>query len=218
MADSTIAATEGSGILLDSESLTVGSNTVKRQRVQVYGAAATDFVGLPAHDEADTGSPLKIGGKANQSVPTAVSDADRVNAWFDREGAAHTVSRQEPARVWVAGAGRLSISRGGGSYASVGSPGTSVVAAAASTYTYVVGLMVSSVSAVGTLISFSDGSGGTALFQWYVPVQYQAMTLPPVPGQVLFRTSANTALFYNQTGAAANAQVWIWYFQSTVAF
>lgn len=40
-----------------------------------------------ANDAVDAGNPHKIGGKANNSRPTAVSaDADRVDAWFDRNG------------------------------------------------------------------------------------------------------------------------------------
>jgi hypothetical protein len=42
--------------------------------------------GNRAHDTADAGNPLKIGGKASTSRPTAVADADRVNAWLDSVG------------------------------------------------------------------------------------------------------------------------------------
>lgn len=38
------------------------------------------------HDNDDRGSPVKIGGKAHSSAPTAVSDGDRVNAYFDTTG------------------------------------------------------------------------------------------------------------------------------------
>lgn len=41
-----------------------------------------------AHDGVDSGRPLKIGGYAKAAAPTDVSaDADRVNAWFLRNGA-----------------------------------------------------------------------------------------------------------------------------------
>ena len=43
--------------------------------------------GATAHDAADAGAPLKIGGYASQGAPTAISaDGDRVNAWLDRYG------------------------------------------------------------------------------------------------------------------------------------
>lgn len=39
-----------------------------------------------AHDAADSGNPLKVGGKAHTSAPTAVANGDRVNAYFDANG------------------------------------------------------------------------------------------------------------------------------------
>lgn len=43
--------------------------------------------GNVAHDGVDAGYPVKIGGRAQGSTPTAVSDGDRVNAWFGVQGA-----------------------------------------------------------------------------------------------------------------------------------
>lgn len=47
------------------------------------------FMGDVAHDAADSGNPVKIGFKAKNigSLPTAVTDADRVNGLADRYGA-----------------------------------------------------------------------------------------------------------------------------------
>jgi hypothetical protein len=42
--------------------------------------------GAVAHDAADAGKPVKIGGKASSSAPTAVAAADRVDAFFDLLG------------------------------------------------------------------------------------------------------------------------------------
>ena len=57
--------------------------------------AASDGVtvsGDVAHDGVDAGEPVKIGGYAKATAPTAVSaDADRVNAWFLLNGAQATV-------------------------------------------------------------------------------------------------------------------------------
>lgn len=45
-----------------------------------------------AHDGVDAGEPVKVGGYASAAAPTGVSaDADRVNAWFLRNGAQATV-------------------------------------------------------------------------------------------------------------------------------
>ena len=44
-------------------------------------------VGDVAHDAADAGNPIKIGGYGKATAPTAANaDADRVNAWFDLNG------------------------------------------------------------------------------------------------------------------------------------
>lgn len=43
------------------------------------------------HDNTDRGSPVKIGGKAATSVPTAVANNDRVDAYFDEFGRLHII-------------------------------------------------------------------------------------------------------------------------------
>jgi hypothetical protein len=47
---------------------------------------AIDVLGDVAHDGVDSGDPVKVGGKASTAAPTAVADADRVNAWFGLRG------------------------------------------------------------------------------------------------------------------------------------
>lgn len=49
-------------------------------------ASATEINGDVAHDAADSGNPVKVGGKAATSTPAAVSNGDRVNAYFDEYG------------------------------------------------------------------------------------------------------------------------------------
>lgn len=43
-------------------------------------------IGNVAHDSADVGEPVKVGGKASSAAPSAVSANDRVNAWFNLSG------------------------------------------------------------------------------------------------------------------------------------
>lgn len=40
-----------------------------------------------ANDAVDSGNPVKVGGQANSGTPSAVGNLDRVNAWFDQNGA-----------------------------------------------------------------------------------------------------------------------------------
>lgn len=47
--------------------------------------------GNVAHDAADSGNPVKIGGKANTSLPSAVAASDRVDGMFDVYGRLVTI-------------------------------------------------------------------------------------------------------------------------------
>lgn len=65
-------------------------NFIKKLFYPRLGAFTNFFQGNVAHDVADSGNPVKIGGIAKNygSLPTAVTDADRVNRIHDRYGAA----------------------------------------------------------------------------------------------------------------------------------
>jgi hypothetical protein len=99
MADADVPITAGSGTKIDTR--TVGSGTDEHRQVVVIGdpttasdvapvTAATGLLVTPtgnvAHDDVDSGNPVKIGGQGKTSAPTAVADGDRVNAWFNERG------------------------------------------------------------------------------------------------------------------------------------
>lgn len=72
---------------LGSTALDLGISTggSRSLRVAIDSAQVQSTV---AHDAVDSGDPLKVGGYAKAAAPTDVSaDADRVNAWFLRNGA-----------------------------------------------------------------------------------------------------------------------------------
>lgn len=48
-----------------------------------------EIQGNVAHDVVDSGNPVKIGGKASTSEPSAVVDGDRVNIYVDEHGYMH---------------------------------------------------------------------------------------------------------------------------------
>lgn len=70
------------------EGLPAGSNNIGDVDVLSgpTGSSALQQQGNVAHDAVDSGNPLKIGGKAATTRPTAVAAADRVDAWFDALG------------------------------------------------------------------------------------------------------------------------------------
>lgn len=79
----------------DNDMGIVGINVNRAMRVEV--AASTIDV---AHDAADSGNPVKVGAKAVNALPTAVSNNDRVNSVADLFGR-QLVSHIDPAmQVW----------------------------------------------------------------------------------------------------------------------
>ncbi len=68
-------------------------------RVLLVAPDGTDLIttdgvkvqGNVAHDAVDAGSPVKVGGKASTGAPSAVADADRVDANFDEFGNLRTL-------------------------------------------------------------------------------------------------------------------------------
>lgn len=65
--------------------------------VQDSAPADTEVTGEIAHDAADSGNPVKVGGKATAAIPTSVTEADRVNASFDLGGRQRVIASGEEA-------------------------------------------------------------------------------------------------------------------------
>ena len=73
----------------------VGITQTRLMKVSV-DASALDV----AHDATDSGAPVKIGGQARTSFPTAVANADRVNATFNTLGQMETTHIAGEQFVW----------------------------------------------------------------------------------------------------------------------
>jgi hypothetical protein len=82
-AGTTIATDDIAGVHIQRVKLDVGGDGVSSP---VTGAVGVPIIGTIAHDAADSTAPVKIGGKARTTNPTAVTDADRVDATFDDIG------------------------------------------------------------------------------------------------------------------------------------
>lgn len=74
-----------------TSSLTSASYKVNQAQSGGATTLSSGVQGNVAHDAVDSGNPVKIGGKASTAKPSAVSNADRVNAYFDEYGRLHTV-------------------------------------------------------------------------------------------------------------------------------
>lgn len=114
--------------------------------------------GTIAHDTADSTAPHKIGGQARTTNPTAVADADRVNAIFDDLGRQVTVLNQ--VRDLVTDATTTITSS---------TTETTILAAAASTFHDLTALVVINTSATAVRVDFRDATAGTIRFALYIP-------------------------------------------------
>lgn len=165
---------------------------------------SAQLAGDVASGAADSGSPVKIGGKAESSQPTAVDDGDRVDALLDLVGRVVTFPYALPQDL---------VS---GSTASItDTTPTSVVAAAgAGVRNYATTIAVQNAHAtVSTWVKITDGSGGTVLWRVYAPAAGGgAVVTLPSP----LRGSANTALFAECETSGADVRVNIAGFKSSI--
>ncbi len=90
--------TAGAGTTVATDEVNTGAGNAHVQLVKLLdgtdggtgriggSADGLDVQGGVAHDAADSGDPVKIGGKAATATPAVVSAGDRVNGWFDLRG------------------------------------------------------------------------------------------------------------------------------------
>lgn len=116
------------------------------------------FQGAVAHDAADSGNPVKVGGKAVNAEPTAVANADRANFITDLVGKLITLPYANPEN-FVSGT----------TAAMTGTTSTQLIAApAAGLRNYITQIIVTNSHAtVSTFVTIRDGDGGTVLYQAY---------------------------------------------------
>lgn len=118
---------------------------------------ASNASGDVAHDGVDSGNPVKIGGQARTTNPTAVASADRVNAIFDKTGKQIVVGAIRELK----GVQQTTITSS--------TTEATVVTAVASTFLDVYGVIVTNTSATVTKVSFKDATSGTVRFVLEIP-------------------------------------------------
>lgn len=159
------------------------------------------LVELPAHDSADRGSPLKIGGRAAAIPFNSVNLNDRVDAWFAPIGALGVVNTVEPRTVYEAGRRTVATQI---TSSPINNAGVVHIAAASALRTKVLGVHVVCVANVpGGTIYFRDGAGATLFaLDFFGPGVVGSRTIN-FGGSVLCQTSVNTALQAVWDNAAA---------------
>lgn len=164
-----------------------------------YIAQATDtkgnnlIVGNIAHDGADAGAPVKVGGKAANAEPAAVANNDRTNLITDLVGKLIVLPYANPEN-FVSGV----------TAAMTGTTSTSLVAAPASGLrNYITQIPVTNSHAtVGTFILIQDGSGGTTIYEAYAAAVGGGFAISfPTP---LRQPTTATALYVQNVTTGAN--------------
>lgn len=154
-------------------------------------------VGNVAHDAADSGAPIKMGGRARSSEMTAVASNDRTDFVTDLVGKQIILPYANPEN-FVSGAITTAMTS---------TTSTSLVAApGVGLRNYITTIIVSNAHAtVGTDVIIQDGSGGTTLLTIPAAAVYGGAVINlPVP---LRQPTTNTALFCANVTTGASTKV-----------
>lgn len=163
------------------------------------GATADQVQGNIAHDAVDSGNPVKMGGKAKATAPTAVTaDGDRVDAWFGMRGQQATMPTDASGNILADGNGAVvqcaaQASQFNAAPVAISNSTTGVTlkaAAGASIRNYITAIQISWTAHTNTTdLLISDGAGGTTLLR---PVIAGATGNLIIPFAVPLRGTANT--------------------------
>jgi hypothetical protein len=174
--------------------VTVGSHAVTNAGTFATQAACAGDV---ASDAADSGNPVKIGMIARSTEPTAVADADRVNAVGSLLGKQVVLPHAIPASTWnyAAAAGGLVSTTGVTAKAAAGVGIRNYVKSAQ---------VINSHQTISTEVLIRDGAAGTVLWRGWAQAAGGGASVqfdPPLRG------TANTLIEIAEVTATATAGV-----------
>ena len=188
----------GNSITVDGSVTVSGTVTANAGTGTMAVSMATNTpVGNVAHDAADSGAPVKTGGRARTSDITSVANDDRVDSIHDKSGRQIVFNYCLPENL-VSGAITTSMT---------GTTSTSLIAApGAGLYNYITQVTVSNAHAtVGTDVALQDGNGGTTFYTIPAAAVYggAAITFNPP----LRQPTSNTALYCVNVTTGASTKV-----------
>lgn len=179
--------------------LTVDGSGVTQPVSGTVAVSSADVVGNVAHGAADSGDPLKTGGKARTSEPTAVDASDRVDAQYDSAGV--LISRHCLHEELVDGDANAT-----------GTSNTSVIAAQGSgVRTYLTDIIVTNASATDSEVIVKDGT--TERLRIPAPANSGAI---PVGIKSPLRGTANTAWQFASADSVTTMYVFMSGYTSSV--
>lgn len=181
-------------------------NVAASQTIAVTSATAANTkvepAGDVAHDGVDSGNPLKVGAKAisSASALTLVASGDRTNVHADLDGAilSKVVPNADLLSERIADTGGTSTA-----FTNFG--------AVVGTRNYVTSIHIYNSSTTDGYVDFRDGAAGAVLFTAAAPAGGGMTLANPVP---LFKSSANTAIAYDVSGALSTVFINISGYQS----
>jgi hypothetical protein len=164
---------------------------------QPVSIATNTPVGNVAHDGADSGAPIKVGGRARSSEIAAVASDDRTDFVADLTGKQIVLPYANPEN-FVSGAITSAMT---------GTTSTSLIAAPASGLrNYITQIIVSNSHAtVGTDVVIQDGSGGTTLYTIPAAAAYGGASVTfPVP---LRQPTTATAIYCSNVTTGSSIKI-----------
>lgn len=193
----TLGATTGAAVITDANGTIQQYLRGLVKLLITAGSALVTATGNVAHDGADSGNPIKIGGRAVSAEIAAVANNDRTDFLTDLVGKLITLPYANPEN-FVSGAITTAMT---------GTTTTSLLAApAAGLRNYITQITVSNAHAtVGTDVIIQDGSGGTTLYTIPAAADYGGATLTfPV---ALRQPTTATAIFCANVTTGASTKV-----------
>jgi hypothetical protein len=181
-----IGVTSGTAANCKVEATIAASQTLST--VTTVGTVTTLTGGGVAHDGADSGNPVKIGTKC-ESTPSAqvVADGDRSDILLDMDGAVFVRSGCTIGDCLVES---ISNTNGNATAFSVFTTGSGI-------RNVITDIVAYNSSATAGYVIITDGSGGTTLMTVPLPAGGGAVINLQTP----IKSTANTALYYDVSGA-----------------
>lgn len=174
---------------------TLAATTTNEALVDTSGGLAIG--GHIAHDSADVGNPVKVGGVARTTNPTAVGNVDRVNAFFDDVG--RQVFTPYQVRDLISTA-RVSITTTGES---------ALFAGAAATFHDLLYVSAANESTLAVSVVLRDATGGGPVINLEVPASNTvSLYFPsPIPQNALADTWTAAVTDFVSDGTTTNGTV-----------
>lgn len=197
-----VAPAFGSGV----RGATVQRVTIATDDSVAVTMATNTPVGNVAHDNADSGAPVKIGAKAEATPSTAtmVADLDRTDLIADLDGSLLVKSMAFGDLI-----SERVANTDGNSTAFTNFGAT----ASARNYVYAYSIFRTDAGTTPIFVDFRDGTAGSILYSVVIPPNGGANLSSDKP---LFRTTANTALAYDVSAATTTVYISVSGFKSRV--